>query len=86
MRLDDGSTRVPEFYACGPAGLMQAVGERAVAASWPAWLSLDRPMGCGSGVCLACVQKVRAPDGSVTWARTCREGPVFEAGELVWEE
>lgn len=74
----------PVFYACGPDGMLRAVGERAEAGGWPAWLSLDKHMGCGVGACLACVQKVRAPDGAVRWARVCKDGPVFEAREIVW--
>jgi len=73
------------FFACGPDAMLRAVGERAVALGRPAWLSLDRHMGCGVGACLACVQKVRRPDGSCEWARVCRDGPVFEAREIVWE-
>ena len=75
----------PEIYACGPEGLMQALGERAARLDCRAWLSLDRPMGCGIGACLACVQRVRGADGKTTWARCCTEGPVFAAKELVWE-
>jgi dihydroorotate dehydrogenase electron transfer subunit len=73
------------FYACGPDGMLRAVGERAIAAGRQAWLSLDKHMGCGVGACLACVQKIRAPDGVVAWKRVCRDGPVFESREIVWE-
>lgn len=76
----------PEFYACGPDGMLRAVGERAIAGGWNAWLSLDRHMGCGVGACLACVQKIRRPDGGNAWARVCRDGPVFEARQVVWPE
>ncbi|MEI8350969.1 MAG: hypothetical protein WCG36_01525 [bacterium] len=42
-------------------------------------------MGCGVGACLACVQKVRL-SGQETLARVCKDGPVFEAGEVIWDE
>jgi dihydroorotate dehydrogenase electron transfer subunit len=42
-------------------------------------------MVCGLGACLACVQTLRRPDGSTWIARVCRDGPVFEAAEIVWE-
>lgn len=74
----------PEFYACGPDGMLRAVGERAVAGGWQAWLSLDRRMGCGLGACLACVVRIRGGAGEA-WGRVCREGPVFEAREIVWD-
>ena len=76
--------REPEFFACGPNGMLKAVGERAIAGGWKGWLSLDRHMGCAVGACLACVQKIRR-DGGETLARVCKEGPIFEAREVVWE-
>jgi len=74
----------PVCFACGPDAMLKAVGDRAMAGGWKAWLSLEKRMGCGVGVCLACVQKVRGEDGTETWARVCRDGPVFESREVVW--
>jgi dihydroorotate dehydrogenase electron transfer subunit len=76
----------PELFACGPDGMLRAVGTRAIAADCRAWLSLDHHMVCGIGACLACVQKLRAPDGNTRIARVCKDGPVFEAREIVWED
>jgi len=75
----------PEFYACGPNGMLKAVGDRAIKGNWKAWLSLDRHMGCGVGACLACVQKVRL-SGQETLARVCKDGPIFESREVIWED
>lgn len=76
---------VPEVFACGPDGLLKALSDRARADGFSAWLSLDKHMGCGIGVCLACVQRLRSSDGGVYWGRVCRDGPVFEARQVVWE-
>ena len=48
-----------------------------------AWLqvSLEQNMGCAVGACLGCV--VFGVDGP---QRVCREGPVFAADEIVWDE
>ncbi len=78
------------LYACGPMGMLSAVGKIAINGGWPAWLALDKNMGCGVGACLACVQKIRVPGARGTqdswkWARICTEGPVFECREIVWE-
>ena len=73
-----------ELYACGPDGMLRAVGERAIAAGIKGWLSLDKHMVCGVGACLACVQKIRREDGAEVLARVCVDGPVFEAREIVW--
>lgn len=75
----------PEFFACGPNGMLKAVGDMAEDRGADAWLSLDRHMGCGVGACLACVQRVRR-DGVETLARVCKEGPVFAARDIVWTE
>jgi dihydroorotate dehydrogenase electron transfer subunit len=48
-----------------------------------AWLqvSMEQTMGCAVGACLGCVvMGVHGPQ------RVCREGPVFAAEEITWEE
>jgi len=74
------------FFACGPYGMLRAVAERAASVLAPGWVSLDKHMVCGVGACLACVQRMRRPDGATWIARVCRDGPVFPAAEVVWEE
>ena len=76
--------KVAELYACGPDGLLRAVGERAAAAGCRGWLSLDKHMVCGVGACLACVQNLRRKDGSTWIGRVCHDGPIFEADEIIW--
>lgn len=84
--IADSGTDGAEIFACGPDGMLRAVGERAVDRKIRAWLSLDRRMGCGIGACLACVQKIRREEGSEQLVRVCRDGPVFEASSVVWEQ
>ncbi len=79
-----GAETRPELFACGPDGMLRAVGERALAAGCRAWLSLDKRMVCGVGACLACVQSLRRPDGSEWIGRVCHDGPIFEAREIIW--
>ncbi len=80
-----GSEQNPELFACGPDGLLKAVGDRAICTDCRGWLSLDKHMGCGVGACLACVQKILQADGNVVWKRVCKDGPIFEAREIVWD-
>ncbi len=75
-----------ELFACGPDGMLRAVGSRAIAAGCRGWLSLDHHMVCGIGACLACVQRVRGADGGIHIARVCKDGPIFEARDVVWED
>lgn len=76
----------PEFFACGPNGMLKAVAERALARNLTAWVSLDNNMGCGVGACLTCVVKLKADNAQGwEWTRSCREGPVFECREVLWD-
>jgi dihydroorotate dehydrogenase electron transfer subunit len=75
---------VPEYFVCGPDGLLKAIGKRAIAGGRMGWLSLDKHMGCGVGACLACVQKIYDANNAVVWKRVCKDGPVFESREIVW--
>jgi dihydroorotate dehydrogenase electron transfer subunit len=71
--------------ACGPTPMLRAVGRLAEEFHVPAELSLDEHMCCGVGVCLACVIRVRSGD-SWEYQRSCTEGPVFDARQIVWED
>lgn len=73
-----------ELYACGPDGLLKALGARMKGTPHKTWLSLDKHMVCGVGACLACIQNILQPDGSVAQLRTCHDGPVFEAQTILW--
>lgn len=75
-----GATHI---YCCGPEPMMQATAELAARHNVPCWLSLETPMACGFGACFSCVTRVKQPDGSWDYRRTCVEGPIFAAGQLV---
>ncbi|ADG69954.1 oxidoreductase FAD/NAD(P)-binding domain protein [Planctopirus limnophila DSM 3776] len=77
------------IYACGPEPMLKAVQKLALSYNVTCWLSLETPMACGFGACFSCVAKIRetTPSGEESWdyRRTCVEGPVFEARELIFE-
>lgn len=70
-------------YCCGPEPMMKAVAEICRQRLVDCWLSLETPMACGFGACFSCVTKVVEPDGTWDYRRTCVEGPVFRAEQLV---
>jgi dihydroorotate dehydrogenase electron transfer subunit len=74
----DGPARV---YACGPTPMMRAAAELAAGVGVPALVSLENPMACGFGVCLGCA----APLTGGGFGLVCRDGPVFEADQVDWE-
>ena len=81
--LNRGKAR-RRLFACGPTPMLKAVGKIAEEFKVPAELSMDEHMCCGVGVCLTCVIPVKAGEGW-EYQRTCTEGPVFDARQVVWE-
>ena len=73
-----------KLFACGPTGMLKAVGKIAEEINVPAELSMDEHMCCGVGVCLTCVIPVKT-GGGWEYQRTCTEGPVFDSQKIVWE-
>jgi dihydroorotate dehydrogenase electron transfer subunit len=78
------TNRKVKIYACGPTGMLKAVGNIAEEFKVPAELSMDEHMCCGVGVCLTCVIPVKTGD-SWEYHRTCTEGPVFDSRQVEWE-
>ncbi len=65
-------------YCCGPEPMLRAV-YRATKTSGQ--YSFEERMGCGFGACMGCSCK------TVTgYKRICREGPVLEKEEILWEK
>ncbi len=81
QRIDVQGTRI---LTCGPEIMMQKVSQWALERGFACEASLETPMACGIGICFSCVTKVRQSDGSWDYKRTCVEGPVFDASDLVW--
>ena len=73
-----------QLIGCGPGRMMRALAELAGRWQVPCRLSLETPMACGIGICFSCVARVRTADGW-DYRRSCVEGPVFEAANLIWE-
>jgi len=74
----------PRIVCCGPEPMMEAVAKIAGQAKVPCQVSLETPMACGVGICFTCVAKVRQPDGTWDYKRTCVDGPVFDAELIEW--
>ncbi len=84
LAAQEDATKV-ELFVCGPNPMLKAMGDRAIEHNFTAWLSLDKNMACGVGACLTCVIKRKTEDGW-EWARCCKDGPIFESREILWDE
>ncbi len=73
------------IYAGGPVGMLRGVAEIAARYRIPAYVSVENRMACGTGVCFGCVVKIRNDRGGWDHVRVCKEGPVFPAEKVIWE-
>ncbi len=74
------------LYACGPEAMLKAVAGLAARYGVACEVATERQMGCGMGGCYSCVVRVRRPEGGTRFARSCVEGPVFAAADIVWDD
>ena len=87
-----GSPSTPAaLYACGPNVMMRETCRIALSHNLPCQVSLDEPMACGFGICFGCAVKIKRQatsdkqqNGEVTYKLACKDGPVFEAREVLW--
>ncbi len=78
-----GDSPKPIVFACGPSEMLKRIGKISRKHRFPCQVSLEEHLTCGVGACLGCVVKVKG--STYTYKRVCKDGPVFDAGELIWE-
>ena len=72
--LKENNVDYDYYYACGP----QVMCKYLKALTDKGCLSLEARMGCGFGACMGCsIETTNGPK------RVCKEGPVFEASEVL---
>ncbi len=83
------------IYACGPTPMLKEISKVSQQYKISAQISLEEKMACGIGVCHGCVTKVTSHQSPVTskktekqedfiYKRVCKDGPVFDAQEVIW--
>jgi dihydroorotate dehydrogenase electron transfer subunit len=80
-----GPDEAIKLYVCDPTMMMRAVAKLAGLHGQACDVSLEQVMGCGLGGCYSCVVLTRQPGGPPHFVRSCLEGPVFDAGHIVWD-
>ncbi len=65
------------FYTCGPEPMFRAIDKVATTSGQ---YSFEERMGCGFGACMGCSCKTLTGN-----KRICKEGPVMEKEEILWE-
>jgi dihydroorotate dehydrogenase electron transfer subunit len=78
----------PLVFACGPMPMLHAIAATTNQYGLRCQVSTEAKMACGVGACMSCVIKVKtnpnAADDSFKYVRSCKEGPVFNADEVIW--
>ena len=71
-------TEYSYFYTCGPEPMLKAIYS---ASKTSGQFSFEERMGCGFGACMGC--SCHTVTG---YKRICKDGPVLEKEEILWEK
>lgn len=78
----DGET----YFCCGPAPMLKALSGYISARNAEGQVSLEQRMACGFGSCVGCAVKIkRQSDADWQYLKVCKDGPVFDCGEVLWD-
>ena len=74
------------IYACGPTPMLRGIKAYAEEMGIEAQISMEERMACGIGACLGCICKTKEKGHhtNVNNTRICKDGPVFDAKEVVF--
>lgn len=79
--LSGGRSGFGPVYGCGPTAMLRELCRIAAQRRLACQVSLHEHLACGFGACQGCAVNTRSG-----YRRVCREGPVFDAQEIVWEQ
>jgi len=68
-------------FACGPVPMLNALKKKCDVKKIPCFISLESRLACGTGVCLGC--SIKTVNG---YRRCCKDGPIFNAREVIFNE
>lgn len=70
-------------FSCGSKRLGKDMKRLHRQYGFAAYISLEEHMACGIGACKGCVCKHYDEDGTETYKRVCKDGPVFDVERVV---
>jgi dihydroorotate dehydrogenase electron transfer subunit len=86
--LDENKKAVEDIiiYSCGPEMMLARVAEIAQKYKVDCQVSMERMMACGFGVCQSCAVECRVNGSKETvYKLCCKDGPVFDSKEVVFD-
>lgn len=78
---DRGTAHGTVIYTCGPNAMLCAVSMIAAGFGIECHVSMEERMACGLGACMGCSIPMKAGG----YKRACKEGPVFNSGDVQWK-
>lgn len=80
--------KVDFILACGPKPMLKALTQFFKIKDINDFqISLEERMGCGFGACVGCSIKIEDIEtGKISNKKVCKDGPVFNGNEVVWDE
>lgn len=76
-------------YACGPKPMLKIIAGITKKFKLSCQVSLEEYMACGVGACMSCAVKTKKQSGRggerFIYKRACKDGPVFDGREIIWE-
>ena len=72
------------IVACGPMVMLKRIADIAEKNGIECQVSLEQRMACGVGACLVCACRT-VKDGKEIHSHVCKDGPVFDSKEVVFE-
>ncbi len=83
-----------KVFVCGPVPMLKQVNQLVSKYNVSSQVSLERQMACGVGACMGCAIKTQklklkrqnSKGKTQNYKRVCKDGPVFDIKEIVWEE
>ncbi|MFC1667422.1 dihydroorotate dehydrogenase electron transfer subunit [Candidatus Omnitrophota bacterium] len=84
--FDFTQDRRTTIYACGPQPMLKCIAGISKKEGLECQVCVEEKMACGIGVCLGCAVSVRSskPKTNILYKFACKDGPVFDADEIVW--
>lgn len=75
-----------KVVSCAPHVVLEIVAKLADKYNLECEVAMEKVMACGIGVCRGCVIQVKKGGkcGEIQNATVCKDGPVFDAKEVVW--
>jgi len=86
LRKNKPDTSEVIIYSCGPEAMLAETAKLAGERGIDCQVSMERMMACGIGICQSCAVECKLGDqGETEYKLCCKDGPVFDAREVVFE-